>query len=97
MVDARGRRVLPGFNDSHVHFVQAGGQLTNVHLKDAESPETFARRIRERERERLNHARQARGRRDLERGYFRDRTGTLAEVEVDMTIVGGRNVYEREG
>ena len=45
VVDARGRRVLPGFNDSHVHLVQAGEQLANVHLKDAESPETFARRI----------------------------------------------------
>lgn len=47
VVDARGRRVLPGFNDSHVHLVQAGEQLANVHLKDAESPETFAQRIGE--------------------------------------------------
>jgi len=47
VIDARGRRVLPGFNDAHVHLVQAGEQLTNVHLKDAESPETFARRIGE--------------------------------------------------
>jgi hypothetical protein len=47
VVDARGRRVLPGFNDSHVHLVQAGEQLANVHLKDAESPETFALRIGE--------------------------------------------------
>ena len=45
VIDARGRRVLPGFNDAHVHLVQAGEQLANVHLKDAESPEAFARRI----------------------------------------------------
>jgi predicted amidohydrolase YtcJ len=47
-VDAGGRRLLPGFNDAHVHFVDGGTQLDNVQLNDATSPQEFARRIRER-------------------------------------------------
>jgi predicted amidohydrolase YtcJ len=45
VIDAEGRRVLPGFNDSHVHFVDGGTQLDSVDLKDADSPEELARRI----------------------------------------------------
>ena len=45
VIDAEGRRLLPGFNDAHVHLVDGGTQLDNVDLKDAESPEEFARRI----------------------------------------------------
>ena len=48
VIDARGRLLLPGFNDSHVHFVSGGMQLTNVQLNDATSPQEFARRIGER-------------------------------------------------
>lgn len=47
VVDAGGRRVLPGFNDAHIHLVQAGQQLDSVHLKDAATPEEFTRRIGE--------------------------------------------------
>ena len=50
VVDAEGRRVVPGFNDSHVHFVDGGTQLDSVDLKDADSPEEFARRIAARAR-----------------------------------------------
>src|ERR1700686_3462747 len=46
--DATGRRLLPGFNDAHVHFAEGGAQLDNVELNDATSPQEFARRIRER-------------------------------------------------
>jgi predicted amidohydrolase YtcJ len=45
VVDAEGRRVVPGFNDAHVHFVDGGAQLESVDLKDADSPTEFARRI----------------------------------------------------
>jgi len=48
VTDAGGRLLLPGFNDAHVHFVSGGQQLDNVQLKDATSPEEFARRIAER-------------------------------------------------
>jgi predicted amidohydrolase YtcJ len=48
VVDAAGKRLLPGFNDAHVHFTDGGAQLDNVQLNDAASPQEFARRIRER-------------------------------------------------
>jgi predicted amidohydrolase YtcJ len=48
VIDARGRFLLPGFNDAHVHFVSGGMQLDNVQLKDASNPEEFARLIGER-------------------------------------------------
>jgi predicted amidohydrolase YtcJ len=52
VIDARGRRVVPGFNDAHVHLVDGGAQLDNVDLKDAGSQAEFARRISERARTR---------------------------------------------
>ncbi|MGD0790133.1 MAG: amidohydrolase [Terriglobales bacterium] len=48
VLDAAGKRLLPGFNDAHVHFTDGGSQLDNVQLNDATSPQEFARRIRER-------------------------------------------------
>jgi predicted amidohydrolase YtcJ len=48
VIDAGGRLVLPGFNDSHVHFVTGGSQLDNVQLNDAASVQEFIRRIAER-------------------------------------------------
>ncbi len=50
VIDADGRRVVPGFNDAHVHFVDGGTQLDNVDLKDADSQVELARRISERAR-----------------------------------------------
>ena len=44
-IDAGGRRVLPGFNDAHLHLVDGGTQLDNVDLRTADSPPEFARRI----------------------------------------------------
>jgi predicted amidohydrolase YtcJ len=48
VVDAEGKRLLPGFNDAHVHFVDGGSQLDSVELNDATSVGEFARRISER-------------------------------------------------
>ena len=48
VIDAGGKLLLPGFNDAHVHFVSGGMQLDNVDLKDAASPQEFARLIGER-------------------------------------------------
>jgi hypothetical protein len=45
VIDAEGRRVLPGFNDAHVHLIDGGTALDNVNLKDAETPAEFTRRI----------------------------------------------------
>jgi len=44
-IDAKGRLVLPGFNDSHLHFIDAGRQLAAVQLRDARSREEFVARI----------------------------------------------------
>lgn len=46
-IDARGRLVVPGFNDAHVHFLEGGYQLSSVDLRDAKTPEEFVRRIKE--------------------------------------------------
>ncbi|HYN24253.1 MAG TPA: amidohydrolase [Pyrinomonadaceae bacterium] len=46
VIDAQGQMVLPGFNDSHVHFLSGGFQLSSVDLRDADTPEEFAERIR---------------------------------------------------
>jgi predicted amidohydrolase YtcJ len=50
IIDAHGKLLLPGFNDAHVHFVDGGDHLQAVQLKDAASPEEFARRIEDRAR-----------------------------------------------
>jgi predicted amidohydrolase YtcJ len=46
VIDAQGALVLPGFNDAHVHFIEGGGHLASVQLRDAASPSEFAARIR---------------------------------------------------
>jgi predicted amidohydrolase YtcJ len=48
VINAEGKRLVPGFNDAHVHFISGGMQLDAVQLKDATSAEEFARRIGER-------------------------------------------------
>lgn len=45
VIDAHGRLLLPGFNDSHVHFTDAGAGLAEVQLNDATSAEEFKRRL----------------------------------------------------
>ncbi|PYP91459.1 MAG: amidohydrolase [Candidatus Angelobacter sp. Gp1-AA117] len=50
IIDAQGKLLLPGFDDAHVHFVDGGEHLQAVQLKDAASPQEFARRIEQRAR-----------------------------------------------
>jgi len=45
-LDAKGKLVLPGFNDSHVHFLDGGAGLSSVDLRDAQTPQEFVERIR---------------------------------------------------
>lgn len=45
ILDLQGRRVVPGFNDAHVHFFWGGQSLTSVQLRDVTSRQQFAQRI----------------------------------------------------
>ena len=45
VIPLRGRRVVPGFNDAHVHFFDGGQSLASVDLRDAASPEIFRDRL----------------------------------------------------
>lgn len=44
-IDLRGRRVLPGLIDAHVHFLGGGDELLAPDLRSARSEEEFARRL----------------------------------------------------
>lgn len=46
VIDAKGKLVLPGFNDAHVHFMGTGEQLSSVDLRSAKTPKEFVERIR---------------------------------------------------
>ena len=45
LIDAGGRLLVPGFIDSHVHFISGGFGLASVQLRDAKTPEEFSARI----------------------------------------------------
>ena len=44
-IDAGGRLVVPGFIDTHVHFVDGGFRLASVQLRDAKTRDEFVSRI----------------------------------------------------
>jgi len=45
VIDLHGKRVVPGFNDAHVHFFMGGEGLAGVQLHDANSPSEFRDKI----------------------------------------------------
>jgi predicted amidohydrolase YtcJ len=47
VIDLKGRRVVPGFYDSHVHWLGGGQSLAEVDLKDAKDEAEFGRRLQE--------------------------------------------------
>jgi predicted amidohydrolase YtcJ len=46
VVDAMGRLVVPGFIDTHVHFVDGGLRLASVQLREAKTRDEFVARIK---------------------------------------------------
>jgi predicted amidohydrolase YtcJ len=47
IIDLNGRLAVPGFIDNHTHFIDGGFELSRVRLRDAATPQEFARRIGE--------------------------------------------------
>ena len=47
VIELDGRFAMPGFIDTHTHFLDGGFRLSTVDLRDADSPEEFARRLAE--------------------------------------------------
>jgi len=47
VIDLQGKRVVPGFYDSHVHLLGSGLALARVRLKDAKDEAEFGRRLQE--------------------------------------------------
>ena len=45
LIDLKGGRLVPGFYDSHVHFLSGGRSLSSVDLKDAKDEAEFGRRL----------------------------------------------------
>jgi hypothetical protein len=45
VLDMQGQRVVPGFNDAHVHFFWGGQGLASVQLRDVTSREQFTQRV----------------------------------------------------
>jgi len=45
VVELAGRFVMPGFIDTHTHFIDGGFRLSAVDLRDADSPAEFTRRL----------------------------------------------------
>lgn len=46
VVDAAGQFLVPGFIDTHVHFVAGGFRLASVQLRDARTPAEFTARLK---------------------------------------------------
>lgn len=44
-IDLKGKFMMPGFIDNHVHFMEGGAALASVDLRSAESTEEFVKRI----------------------------------------------------
>ncbi|HUU38500.1 MAG TPA: amidohydrolase [Candidatus Desulfaltia sp.] len=51
VLDLAGNLVLPGFIDSHTHFLDGGLALLNIRLREAKSREEFVARVRDKAKE----------------------------------------------
>jgi predicted amidohydrolase YtcJ len=86
-----GKRVVPGFHDSHLHFLSGGQQLSRVDLKDAKDEAEFGRRLLE------FHKNSPRDRWILGGNWDHDRTfnGALPSAVVVDKYVTDRPVFIR--
>jgi predicted amidohydrolase YtcJ len=91
VIDLQGRRVVPGFYDSHIHLLGSGLRLGEVALKDAKDEAEFGRRLRDFDRK------LPRDRWLLGGEWDHDRTfgGTLPTAELLDRYVPDRPVFIR--
>jgi predicted amidohydrolase YtcJ len=91
VIDLKGRRVVPGFYDSHVHLLGSGQRLSEVALKDAPDQAEFAKRIKQ------FHEKLPRDRWLLGGEWDHDRTfnGRLPTAELLDGYVADRPVFLR--
>jgi predicted amidohydrolase YtcJ len=47
VIDLKGKRMLPGFNDSHLHFISGGNYLLGINLRPATSKEEFVKILKD--------------------------------------------------
>lgn len=45
-IDAKGKLILPGFNDPHVHFFSVGSQFFSMNLRDVKKPDEVLDKLR---------------------------------------------------
>ncbi len=45
MLDAQGRRIIPGMTDSHTHMIGGGFQLVRLNLRDAKNRDEFVKAV----------------------------------------------------
>lgn len=103
VLDVKGRRVVPGFYDSHIHLLGSGLRLAEVALKNAENESEFGKRLRvfdgklPRDRWLLggewDHDRTFAGRlptAELIDKYVRDRPVFLRRYDGHMAVVNSR-------
>lgn len=46
VIDAKGGTVMPGFNDAHVHFMAIGNTFSSLDIKDVDTPEKLAEKLK---------------------------------------------------
>jgi predicted amidohydrolase YtcJ len=88
-LDLHGRRVLPGFYDSHVHLLGSGMRLNEVALKDAADEAEFGRRLRDFDRKLPRDRWLLGGEWDHDRAFH----GTLPTAELIDRYVAERPVF----
>ena len=106
VLDVKGRRVVPGFYDSHIHLLGSGLRLAEVALKDAIDEEEFGKRLRDFDRKlprdrwllggEWDHDRTFAGRlptAELIDKYVRDRPVFLRRYDGHMAVVNSRVLH----
>jgi predicted amidohydrolase YtcJ len=91
VLDLQGRRVLPGFYDSHVHLLGSGLRLGEVALKDATDEADFGRRLRDFDRKLPRERWLVGGEWDHDRTF----SGKLPTAELIDKYVPNRPVFLR--